>query len=98
MPPRRRNPWDRAQLAPRIPPPEQPLTQIQLKVLDAVKELTNEKGYCPTVREIMRAVGLQSSSSAGYQLKRLKELGYVTFDSKVSRSIRLVPPSGGDAA
>lgn len=98
MPPRRRNPWDKAVLAPRIAPPERGPTQIQLKILDAVKSLTEEKGYPPSVRDIMRAVGLQSSSSAQHQIDVLQAKGFLTRDKRVARSIRLVPPPGGDAA
>lgn len=98
MPPRRRNPWAKAQLAPRIPPPDRGPTQIQLKILDAVKSITEEKGYAPSVRDIMRAVGLQSPSSAAHQIDQLQAKGFLTRDKRVPRSIRLVPPPGGDAA
>lgn len=101
-PPRRKNPFAKAVLAPRIPPPGQPLTQIQLKILDAIKKISTEKGYPPSVRDVMKEVGLLSSSTVQRQLDILQKAGYVTRDKRVPRSIRLVvppaSPPGGDAA
>ncbi|WP_405911613.1 LexA family protein [Streptomyces sp. NBC_00963] len=37
-----------------------------------------EHGRCPTMREIGNAVGLSSTSSVNYQLRRLQAQGFVT--------------------
>ena len=52
------------------------------KILAFVNEFVREYGYAPSVREIGAAVGLNSTASVSYQLKRLQEQGL------------LAPPSG----
>lgn len=52
------------------------------RILQYVEEFTKQNGYCPTVREIGKAVGLSSSSTVHRHLKNLEEEGLI--DSKTS--------------
>ena len=48
------------------------------KILEFVTEFVRENGYAPSVREIGAAVGLNSTASVSYQLKRLQEQGLLS--------------------
>jgi repressor LexA len=48
------------------------------KILEFVQEFVRDNGYAPSVREIGAAVGLNSTASVSYQLKRLQEQGLLS--------------------
>ena len=48
------------------------------KILAFVTEFIRDNGYAPSVREIGAAVGLNSTASVSYQLKRLQEQGLLS--------------------
>ena len=48
------------------------------KILEFVQEFVRENGYAPSVREIGAAVGLSSTASVSYQLKRLQDQGLLS--------------------
>jgi repressor LexA len=54
------------------------LTDRQRKVLQAIEDSTQARGYPPTMREIGDAVGLASTSSVSHQLSALAEKGYLS--------------------
>ena len=54
------------------------LTGRQRKVLQAIEDSMQVRGYPPTMREIGDAVGLASTSSVSYQLSALAEKGYLS--------------------
>ena len=57
-----------------------PYTQRQLEYLLAFERLTREQdGIPPCVRDVMRAVGCTSSSSAYYQLQALARKGWIRY-------------------
>nr|WP_280157308.1 hypothetical protein [Bacillus licheniformis]MDH3166099.1 hypothetical protein [Bacillus licheniformis] len=45
------------------------------QILEAIDELTKEKGFPPSVREIGERVGLKSSSTTKGHLDRLRKKG-----------------------
>jgi len=53
------------------------LTDRQRKVLQAIEDSTQARGYPPTMREIGDAVGLASTSSVSHQLSALADKGYL---------------------
>ena len=59
-------------------------------VLDAIRSLTREHGYAPTVREIRKATGIASSQTVKYHLDALKRDGKIDFVPHSPRTIRLV--------
>ena len=63
------------------------------EILAFVQDFSTQNGYAPTVREIMRAVGLKSTATVHYHLSKLKELGKIDMDEMKKRTISL-PNSG----
>lgn len=66
------------------------LTDKQRKILECILRHTRECGYPPTVREIGDAVGLRSSSSVHFHLRRLEREGLISRDAVLTRAIRVV--------
>ncbi|GEA15387.1 LexA repressor [Moorella sp. E308F] len=75
------------------------LTPKQEMILQYIRQFTNTHGYPPTVRDICKAVGLNSTSTVHGHLSRLEKKGYIRRDPTRSRAIELVeraPKTGGD--
>lgn len=64
-------------------------TRYQQRVLDAIRKLTEEKDFPPTVREIMDECGLKSTSTVQYHINNLLEKGLLERDPKMSRTVRI---------
>ena len=64
------------------------LSQKQRNILDFIHHFQDEKGYPPTVREIVRGCRLSSTSVAEYHLNILHKEGYIDREPEVSRGIR----------
>ncbi|MDO4252863.1 MAG: transcriptional repressor LexA [Rothia sp. (in: high G+C Gram-positive bacteria)] len=67
-----------------------PLTVRQEKILTAITEAIETRGYPPSMREIGDIVGLASLSSVTHQLTRLEEMGYIRRDPKRPRAIEIL--------
>lgn len=65
------------------------LPERQQKVFEFIKDYLGENGYPPTVREIGKGVGVDSTSLVSYYLRRLAEQGYISREAAASRAIRL---------
>ena len=65
----------------------------QNEVYNFIKLQIKEKGYPPSVREICKAVGLSSTSSVHFHLKRLEKEGLIKRDSSKTRAIEIVGPT-----
>ena len=63
------------------------VSKKQEEILNYIDKTINNKGYSPTVREICEAVGLKSTSTVQYHLKKLIELGFLNKSDNISRSI-----------
>lgn len=59
-------------------------------VFDTIVEYINTNGYSPSVRELCELTGKNSPATIHYHLKRLKEQGYITYNEKKSRTIRII--------
>jgi len=68
---------------------ERPLSKRQVKILDFIIDQIQERGYGPTVREIVGHVGDKSPTSVHRHLKTLELRGHITREPNKSRSIRL---------
>ena len=66
------------------------LPKTRLRILNFVRTFLQERGYAPTVRDIVRGCGISTSSVVQYHLNRLEKEGYIRRDPQVFRSIRLV--------
>lgn len=74
----------------RGPLTHRPLTSRQQKILTAISEAIETRGYPPSMREIGDIVGLASLSSVTHQLNRLEELGYIRRDPKRPRALEIL--------
>jgi len=72
---------------------KQPISAIQQKILDFLKEEIAEKGYPPTIREIGDGVNLKSTSSVFLHLNTLEKNGYIRRNREKPRAIEIVDNS-----
>jgi repressor LexA len=64
-------------------------TKTRQKILDFIKEFYQDKGYAPTVRDIVKGLDISTTSVVQHHLNNLEKEGFIQRDSKVFRSIRL---------
>ncbi len=64
------------------------LSKSQQKIYDYLKEKA-QYGIPPSVREICAATGLKSTSTVHAHLRTLEELGYISRQAGLNRSIRI---------
>lgn len=69
------------------------LTDRQKDILDVIKRAIAKNGYPPTVREIGTKIGLSSSATTHFHLKKLEEKGYIKKDTAKNRTIELLVPN-----
>jgi repressor LexA len=74
------------------PDPDHVLTWRQRKILQAIRDSVEKRGYPPTMREIAEAVGLISTSSVSYQLSILERKGYLHRDLRRPRTVEVHLP------
>jgi repressor LexA len=74
------------------PDPGHVLTWRQRKILRAIRESVQRRGYPPSMLEIGEAVGLTSTSSVSYQLRILQRKGYLHRDVGRARTMELRLP------
>ena len=67
-----------------------PITDMQMKIYEFLKERAQAGGIPPTVREIGHEVGLKSPASVQAHLNALEEAGYISRGAQnVKRSIKV---------
>jgi len=66
------------------------LTKKQLGIFEYIKRYIEEHQYPPAVRDIASHFNLASAGGVHKHLKNLVEKGYISLDSNVSRSIRIL--------
>ncbi len=74
---------------------EKPLSKRQQSILQFTRGYMDEHGRPPTIREIGKAVGINSTSVVNYNLGKLEERGYLDRDPDVSRGLRLTDKANG---
>lgn len=74
---------------------EKPLSKRQQSILQFTRGYMDEHGRPPTIREIGKAVGINSTSVVNYNLSKLEEKGYLDRDPDVSRGLRLTQKAEG---
>ncbi len=67
----------------------QKISKIQNQIFDYIKNIIEQRGVAPSVREIGQAVGLSSTSSVQYHLNALEKAGYIQRDANLKRTLRL---------
>jgi repressor LexA len=70
------------------------LSARQWRMLEFIRAFQRERGYPPTIREIGQAADISSTSVVDYNLKILRNLGYLRRDAEVSRGIGLIVQEG----
>ena len=66
------------------------LGERPLKILTFLGEYQEKHGYSPSIREIGKYIGVDSTSLVDYYLTQLADKGYIERDNRVSRSIRVL--------
>ena len=66
------------------------IPESRLRILNFIRAFFKQRGYAPTVRDIVRGCGISTSSVVQHHLNMLEKEGYINRDPKVFRSIRLV--------
>ncbi|MCX6021669.1 MAG: transcriptional repressor LexA [Chloroflexi bacterium] len=66
------------------------LSDRQDQILTFLKEFDREKGYPPSIREIVAGCNISSTSVADYNLRALERAGHIRRDRDVSRGIELL--------
>lgn len=66
------------------------LSLRQRKILSFIQDFQSEKGYLPSLREILSGCNISSTSVVDYNLQRLEEMGYMKREKKISRGIGLL--------
>lgn len=70
------------------------LTQRQARVYECLRRFVAERGYPPTLRELMQELGFKSPSSVHAYLAQLEQLGYIRRDVSKSRALELLVDAG----
>jgi repressor LexA len=66
------------------------LGERPVKILQFLAEYQEKHGYSPSIREIGKHIGVDSTSLVDYYLDQLSEKGFIERDNRVSRSIRVL--------
>lgn len=66
------------------------LSERQGTILSFLRDFDREHGYPPSIREIVGACNISSTSVADYNLRALEEAGYIRRDRDISRGIELL--------
>ena len=65
-------------------------------ILNFIEKQINENGYPPSVREIGKAVGLNSTATVHNYLAKLAEKGYIKKENQKGRTLRLIKGASGE--
>lgn len=66
------------------------ISSRQTTILDFIRNFLDDNGFPPTIRDIQRSCDISSTSVVDYNLNALRERGYLTRRSDVSRGLQLV--------
>lgn len=64
-------------------------SQTRQRILKFIRDFSEDRGYAPTVRDILRGCNLSSTAVVQHHLNILDRQGYIDRDPKVFRSIQL---------
>jgi repressor LexA len=66
------------------------ISETRQSILKFIQDFINDKGYAPTVRDIVKGCGLSSTAVVQHHLNILEREGHIHRDPQVVRSIQLV--------
>jgi repressor LexA len=67
-----------------------PLTERQREILNWLARYIDQHGYSPTLRELCLAFGFASPNGAVCHLVAMQRKGWVTWNERQSRTIRVL--------
>lgn len=73
------------------------LTRKQRELHEAIKAYIATNGYPPTTRELCEALGNKSPATVYQKLTILKRKGYITFDTRKMRTIKILKEAEGES-
>ena len=62
------------------------------KIMKFLDEFQAQNGYSPSIRDIGESIGVQSTSLVDYYLNQLEQMGYISREKHISRSICILKP------
>jgi repressor LexA len=71
------------------------LSERQRNILRFIENHLENHGFPPTIRQIGKATGIESTSVVNYNLNKLVSAGYLSREARASRGLRLVKANGG---
>ena len=66
------------------------LTNKQLEVYLSIRGFIDKYGFPPSIRELCKMCGLSSPATMLTHLKNLRDKGYIAYNDKQSRTIRII--------
>ena len=69
------------------------LSSKQQRIIDFIRSFLVDRGYPPTIRDILSGCGISSTSVVDYNLNILEKAGYIRRQTEVSRGIELLDRS-----
>lgn len=73
-----------------------PLTLRQRRILEFIDSFSQDKGYAPSIRDIVKGCNISSTSVVDYNLRILEREGHLRRDAEVSRGIVRLGKAGRD--
>ncbi len=70
----------------------EPLTEPQQELFDWLNEYIRQNQHSPSIREMMKAMGLKSPAPVQSRLEHLKSKGYIDWIEGQARTIRILRP------
>jgi repressor LexA len=68
------------------------LSDRHRRIMEFLTAFQEQNGYSPSIRQIGDHITVKSTSLVDYYLNQLEQMGYITREGRVSRSIRVVKP------
>lgn len=68
------------------------LSDRHRRIMEFLTAFQEQNGYSPSIRQIGDHITVKSTSLVDYYLTQLEEMGYITREGRVSRSIRVLRP------
>ena len=70
------------------------LTEVQQQLYDWLVDYIRENQHSPSIRQMMRAMGLRSPAPIQSRLEHLRNKGYIDWTEGKARTIRILKPMG----
>jgi repressor LexA len=65
------------------------ISETRQRIMQFIRQFTEDKGYSPTIRDILRGCNISSTAVVQHHLNILERQGHIDRDPKVFRSIQL---------